>query len=121
MEMNQYQAKAMETCVEKSANTAYMLTGLTAEVGEINDKVAKWIRKGYARLDNNYLVFNTCDINERNAYTVELVKELGDVLWFVAGLATRLGVSLEDVAQMNIEKLASRKQRGVIVGNGDNR
>ena len=81
MEMNQYQAKAMETCVEKSANTAYMLTGLTAEVGEINDKVAKWIRKGYARL----------------------------------------GVSLEDVAQMNIQKLASRKKRGVIVGEGDNR
>jgi NTP pyrophosphatase (non-canonical NTP hydrolase) len=121
MEMNQYQAKAMETCVEKSANTAYMLTGLTAEVGEINDKVAKWIRKGEARFDNNYLVFNTSDIKERNAHTVELVKELGDVLWFVAGLATRLGVSLEDVASINLEKLASRKQRGVIVGNGDNR
>lgn len=49
MELNQYQAKAMETCVEKSANTAYMLTGLSAEVGEVNDKVAKWIRKGIAR------------------------------------------------------------------------
>lgn len=121
MELNQYQAKAMETCVDKSANTAYMLAGLTAEVGEINDKVAKWIRKGEARFDNNYLVFNTCDINERNAYTVELVKELGDVLWFVAGLASRLGVSLEDVASINLEKLASRKRRGVIVGNGDNR
>lgn len=121
MEMNQYQTKAMETCVEKSANTAYMLTGLTAEVGEINDKVAKWIRKGEARFDNNYLVFNTSDIKERNAYIVELVKEMGDVLWFVAGLATRLGVSLEDVASINLEKLASRKKRGVIVGEGDNR
>lgn len=121
MELKDYQAKAMETCVSKSANTAYMLTGLTAEVGEINDKVAKWIRKGYARLDNNYLVFNTSDIKERNAYTMELVKELGDVLWFVAGLATRLGVSLEDVAAINLEKLASRKKRGVIVGEGDNR
>ena len=121
MELNQYQAKAMETCVEKSANTAYMLTGLSAEVGEVNDKVAKWIRKGIARFDNNYLVFNTCDINERNAYCVELVKELGDVLWFVAGMATRLGVSLEDVATINLEKLASRKKRDVIVGEGDNR
>ena len=121
MGMNKYQAKAMETCVDQSANTAYMLTGLTAEVGEINDKVAKWIRKGIARFDDNYLVFNTSEINERNAYTVELVKELGDVLWFVAGLSSRLGVSLEDVAQMNIQKLASRKQRGVIVGEGDNR
>lgn len=121
MKLNEYQTKAMETCVDKSANTAYMLTGLTAEVGEINDKVAKWIRKGDARIENNYLVFNTSDIKERNAYTIELVKELGDVLWFVAGLATRLGVSLEDVAQMNIQKLASRKKRGVIVGEGDNR
>lgn len=121
MELNQYQTKAMETCVDRSANTAYMLTGLSAEVGEINDKVAKWIRKGIARIDNNYLVFNTSDINERNTYTVELVKELGDVLWFVAGLAARLNVSLEDVAQMNVQKLASRKDRGVIVGEGDNR
>ena len=121
MELNQYQAKAMETCVEKSANTAYMLTGLSAEVGEVNDKVAKWIRKGIARFDNNCLVFNTCDINERNAYIVELVKELGDIIWFVSGLASIFGVSLEDVAQMNIQKLASRKQRGVIVGEGDNR
>ena len=121
MELNQYQAKAMETCVEKSANTAYMLTGLSAEVGEVNDKVAKWIRKGIARFENNYLVFNTCDFNERNAYYMELIKELGDVLWFVAGFATRLGVKLEDVATINLDKLASRMKRDVIVGDGDNR
>lgn len=121
MKLNEYQTKAMETCVDKSANTAYMLTGLTAEVGEINDKVAKWIRKGEARFESNYLVFSTSENNERKVYIGELVKELGDVLWFVAGLATRLGVSLEDVAQMNIQKLASRKKRGVIVGEGDNR
>lgn len=121
MELNQYQAKAMETCVEKSANFAYMLTGLTAEVGEVNDKVAKWIRKGIARFDNNHLVFNTSNESERDLYVAELEKELGDVFWLTVGACTQLGLSLEGVAQKNLDKLASRKDRGVIVGNGDNR
>ena len=51
----------------------------------------------------------------------EIVKELGDVCWFVAELCTCLGVSLEDVMQKNLDKLASRKARGVIHGSGDNR
>ena len=49
------------------------------------------------------------------------MKELGDVLWYVADIAHYLGATLNDVADMNIEKLASRQDRGVIQGNGDNR
>ena len=48
-------------------------------------------------------------------------KELGDVLWYVAMVARELDLSLEDVAQANLDKLASRKERGVLSGNGDNR
>ena len=51
----------------------------------------------------------------------ELKKEIGDVLWYAAGLSAELGLSLEDVAAFNIAKLQSRKERGVIKGSGDNR
>lgn len=111
----------MSTCMPSCANFVYMLNGLTAEVGEINDKVAKWVRKGICRIDNNYIVFNTSDIAVRNAYIVELIKEIGDCAWFLAGLSKMLGVDFGNVCQGNLDKLADRQIRGVIDGNGDNR
>jgi len=51
----------------------------------------------------------------------DLRLELGDVLWYVAQLATELGLDLEDVATANLEKLASRAARNVISGSGDRR
>lgn len=118
---NDYQEKAMSTCLPSCANFVYMLNGLTAEVGEINDKVAKWVRKCIARIDNNKLVFNTSDEAVRDDYVAELVKEIGDCAWFLAGLSKMLGVDFEDVCQGNLDKLADRQKRGVIDGNGDNR
>jgi NTP pyrophosphatase (non-canonical NTP hydrolase) len=102
-------------------NDVYAINGLTAEVGEINDKVAKWVRKGICRIENNHLVFNTHDEELVAEYQEELAKEVGDVLWFVALLSKELGYTLHEVGQMNIDKLKDRAQRGVIVGNGDNR
>jgi NTP pyrophosphatase (non-canonical NTP hydrolase) len=52
---------------------------------------------------------------------IELAKEVGDVLWYLAVLAHHLGASLDDVAEQNIEKLQSRKERGKLRGSGDNR
>ena len=51
----------------------------------------------------------------------ELKKELGDILWQTAGFAYVMGWTLEEGAKGNLDKLASRKQRGVIDGEGDNR
>ena len=59
MKLNEYHDKAMSTNAESSDNIVYSLLGLNAEVGEINDKIAKWRRKGIANIDNNKLVFTT--------------------------------------------------------------
>ena len=119
MKMNNYQERAMSTCLPSCENEVYMLNGLTAEVGEINDKVAKWVRKGIARIGNNRLVFNTSDEAEVEAYRRELIKEVGDCLWFIAGLSMVLGESLENVGQINLDKLANRKKEGTIINHTD--
>lgn len=121
MELNEYQKRAMETCMESSKNFTYMSYGLMAEVGEIADKIAKWRRKGIARIDSNHLVFNTSDKGVARQYMLELMAEVGDCLWFVSGLSDVCGFSLQEVSDMNLEKLHSRQERGVIDGSGDNR
>lgn len=81
--------------------------GLTGEAGEAADKFKKIIRdKGG--------VISGMDKEE-------ITKELGDVLWYVAMIAEYLGVSLAEVAEVNIEKLESRWKRNKIHGEGDNR
>lgn len=119
MTLNEYQHRAMSTCMDTCNNLTYMLTGLTAEVGEVNDKIAKAVRKAQIKITRN----NLCVWDDRTPanFKEELAKEFGDVLWFVSGLAKLLGYSLQEIAEMNIVKLASRQQRGVIDGNGDNR
>ena len=121
MTLNNYHEKAMATCLPSCNNDVYALNGMQAEVGEIADKVAKWVRKGICRIESNHLVFNTSDENVVAGFRKELAKELGDVLWFIALMSKTLGYELEEVAQMNIEKLRDRAQRGVIIGEGDNR
>ena len=83
------------------------LLGLIGESGEIAEKIKKIIR------DQDGLMTD----EQRQ----DMVKELGDVLWYVNALAIRFGSSLEEVAQKNNEKLASRNARGKIHGSGDNR
>ena len=119
MELNNYQERAMGTCLPSCENIVYMLNGLTAEVGEINDKVAKWVRKGIAHIDNNQLVFNTSDESAVEDYRHELIKEVGDCAWFIAGISMVLGASLEEVAQINLDKLANRKKEGTIINHND--
>lgn len=80
----------------------YYALGLNGEAGEASEKIKKYYRDG---------VLNT----------EALAKELGDTLWYLTRLGTVAGVSLEDVARGNIEKLTARLKTGTIHGSGDSR
>lgn len=104
-----YQSMASTTAVYPNigSNIYYPALGLAGEAGEVCDKISKIMR------DHNDIVSNEMKL--------ELEKELGDVLWFLSQLATELGLFLEDIANNNIKKLQSRKERGKLHGSGDNR
>lgn len=117
----------MTTNASSSDNETYSLFGLIAEVGEIADKVAKGVRKKIITICDDRIYHSEEGAQDGNInleyveFEEGMKKELGDVLWFCAHLAHRFEWSLDDVAQMNLDKLADRAKRGVIVGNGDNR
>lgn len=118
MELNEYQKKAMTTCMASSNNFSYMFLNLVGEVGEFASKVAKHIRKGNAYISGSSdLYFN--DFPELSEQERELMKEAGDILWQLSGICTVMGWELEDIAQQNLDKLAARKAVGTIDGNGD--
>lgn len=107
--LDEYQKQAVATliCPEKD-RLYYLAMQLCAEAGEVAGKIAKKIRKGEQ---------DTWSISE----LIEVDKELGDVLWYVAVLAHALDMHLSEIANLNLDKLQDRKARGVLHGNGDNR
>jgi NTP pyrophosphatase (non-canonical NTP hydrolase) len=108
MEMNAYQAAAKETAVfPPEKGIEYTTLGLVSEAGEVADKVKKVIRDSGGHFSD--------EVKEA------IKKELGDVLWYVSGMAWELGFTLTDVAETNILKLSSRYERGKIGGSGDDR
>jgi len=120
MTLNEYQEKAMVTNAPSSDNDTYSLFGLIAEVGELADKVAKAVRKEMIEISDNDIYMQAGEA--KNEELVEgIKKELGDVLWFVAHFAQRFRWPLEEVEQLNLDKLADRAKRNVIIRDGDNR
>jgi NTP pyrophosphatase (non-canonical NTP hydrolase) len=121
--LNEYQKLAMTTCMPSCFNYAYMMDNLMAEVGEFAGKVSKAKRKELIRFDHegNIVFCQGVTAEQRDELLIELKKEAGDILWQASGLFEVFGWRLNDVGQGNLDKLASRKQRGVIVGDGDNR
>lgn len=109
MNGNDYQSKALRTAIypNKGSNFVYPSLGLVGEAGEVAEKVKKVIRDGEGVLTDP----------AREA----IAKELSDVCWYVAVLAWELDFSLEELFVMNLEKLQSRLERGVISGSGDDR
>lgn len=119
MTATEYEQQAHRTIAGHAAeNITYLGFGLMAEAGEVADKIAKAVRRVGIKINNNEIIFVRGDSSQ---FTDNVVDELGDVLWFVAMLARYPGVSLEEVMRRNLDKLADRQARGVIVGDGDKR
>jgi NTP pyrophosphatase (non-canonical NTP hydrolase) len=95
--------KGMKVYPEKY-KIIYPAMKLNGEAGEVAEKVGKWMRGDKGELDKT-----------------DMLKELGDVLWYVTSMADDFGATLEDVVNMNVEKLTKRKEQGLIKGDGDNR
>ena len=109
MTFNDYQKRSREHAFypDMNKNLTYPVIGLAGETGEIAEKVKKILRDKGGR-------FNAEDIEG-------LKKEIGDVLWYLAALATELGLSFEEVAYENLQKIEERSARGTLKGSGDNR
>lgn len=115
MEFDKYQKHTQRTAQYKHGATrnvrtrdlVYPVLGLNGEAGEVAEKLKRLIREDKQNISDD----------AREAIALEL----GDVLWYVAQSALRLRYKLSDIAQMNIDKLASRRKRNKILGSGDNR
>jgi len=109
MDFTDYQKKAKQTAKYPiiGHGVIYPTLGLTNEAGEVAGKIKKVFR------DKDGVISE----ETRDA----LKAELGDVLWYLAQVATELNLSLDEIAEYNIAKLLDRQARGKIQGDGDNR
>ena len=109
MNFSEYQEKAWETALypDSGNNIYYPALGLGGEAGEVLNKAKKVMR------DHDGVV--------TDEYQKIFKKELGDVLWYLAAIATELEIDLAEIAQFNIDKLSDRQERGTLKGDGDDR
>jgi NTP pyrophosphatase (non-canonical NTP hydrolase) len=109
MTLNEYQLAALQTATydHEKYGILYTVLGLNGEAGEVADKVKKVLR------DNNG------EFTDEKKQAIAL--ELGDTLWYVAMCAREIGMTLEEIAEKNNEKLRSRAERNVLGGSGDYR
>lgn len=110
VDFKEYQKESIKTdlnVVVKNSNLAYYALGLCDEAGEVAGKVKKLYRDYNGELTEEY--------------KKEIEKELGDVIWYLSQMCTKLGLDFNEVAKMNLDKLNSRKERNKLSGSGDNR
>jgi NTP pyrophosphatase (non-canonical NTP hydrolase) len=109
MKLSDYQKTSRGTAVypDLGSNLLYPTLGLCGEAGEVAEKIKKMVRDDGGVLSEE----------RRQA----LQKELGDVLWYVAQIATEARLDLDEIASANIAKLTSRQERQVLQGSGDDR
>ena len=105
MTPNEYQKAAYEFALPRARNITYMTLGLCSETGEVVGKLKKVLR-GDRKWDEQIAAMSD---------------ELGDVAFYLAGLATQCNLNLEEIFKANIQKLQSRQQRGKLQGDGDTR
>jgi len=108
--LNDYQYAARKTAMFPRPDEgfpAYPALGLAGEAGEVCEHIKKAIRDDSGQITDE----------RRQA----LKKELGDVMWYLAAMCSELGLTMGEVAVANMDKLADRKERGVLQGSGDER
>lgn len=113
MQFNDYQKMAYGTAQypDRGSNLLYPALGIAEEAGEVAGKVKKFWR--------NLGITDGAKLDEGQKEVLK--KELGDVLWYAAAIATEIGETLDTIAHLNLNKLYDRQERGVIKGEGDNR
>ena len=112
MNFKDYQDLAKTTAVyDRQFRVIYPTLGLAGETGEVAEKIKKWLR------DEGLITFG----KPHTPRWIELRKEIGDVLWYVAALCSDLYMDMDEIAEENISKLRDRDKRKVIHGDGDNR
>ena len=109
LDFNIYQKFARETAIypQLRGNFTYPVLGLCGESGEVAEKVKKIIRDDAGQIS---------ELKRQ-----EIKKELGDVLWYLANVCYEFNLTLEEVANANLDKLKKRQQENKLHGNGDNR
>ena len=109
MSFTEYQKRAWKTAFypNKGSNPVYPVLGLNGEAGEVADKLKKIMRD------------HEGEMTRQNR--LEIGAELGDVLWYIAAIATELGIDLQAIAEGNNSKLLDRQIRNQLKGSGDNR
>ena len=109
MNFNDYQTRAAATAIypNQGKNIIYPTLGLAGEAGEVSELIKKMVRD-----DEGVMT------DERKG---RLQAELGDVLWYIATIATEAGLNLDDIARVNVLKLAQRKELGKLQGSGSDR
>jgi NTP pyrophosphatase (non-canonical NTP hydrolase) len=115
MKLNEYQTEAQSFAVND--DLMHFTFGLLEEAGEAAGVLKRVYRDDVGYVDIN----NDCQYQMSYMARDKLILELGDILWHVALVANNLGYSLEAVADLNLQKLESRKQRDMIKGSGDDR
>tara|TARA_R110002096_G_scaffold110795_3_gene241967 strand:+ start:3158 stop:3517 length:360 start_codon:yes stop_codon:yes gene_type:complete len=115
-----YQKKAMTFA--KYGDITYPFLALGEEAGEVLGKLAKAVRKSQGSTPSDILhAVNDPMTQEEITLRNGIIKELGDVQWQLAACCTEIGVTLEDIQNVNIAKLEGREVRGTIIGSGDER
>ena len=121
MNASEYQVKAHDFA-SYGENPMYPALGLSEEAGEVCGKIAKFIRRheGIDPMTARYELENKVTVTDDELkFRNDLSAELGDVMWMLAELCTNYGLDMGEVMAENIEKLADRKDKGLIIGEGD--
>ena len=119
MDLKEYQERARTTAQYPEVDSGskwsinYCIVSLGGEVGELQNKWKKVLRGDkYLPGDGPSEIVSIREL---------LSSEIGDALWYLAMLAKELGTTLDEIAEMNLAKLKSRQDRGVVKGSGDKR